>query len=291
MNKEAFQSEWSLKPVTIARAAVTGIVKGECITIIDTPGFLDPTSLNTVEEFKGLAKAIIDMPNGVNAVGLFINLRNRIIVPDVKLLEMLVAMEEMLPHVFLVFTHAIVLGKNEEEQQQKIEETLKDKKKCPEILQSVLSKIDNRYMLLESVDIKGEGYYEKKSQELLDILQGIMNKTGKVYTNHVNRVTEILKRFDVDCQLQEKDRLLEDLAADLETVKANSKPDTFWRNFALFVGGGVVIGLGAAALGAGAVFSPAIAAAGSRVLEFVSKNPDIVKMFKDGMLAIANLPK
>ena len=86
---------------------------------------------------------------------------------------MLLATEEMLPYVFLVFTHAMTLGKTEKQQQQKLEETLKDKNKCPESLFSVLSKIDNRYILLESVNIMGEGYYEKKSQELLDILQAV----------------------------------------------------------------------------------------------------------------------
>ena len=252
LNKEAFEAAWSLKPVTKARASVTGVVMGERITIIDTPGFLDPSSLNTVEEFKGLAKAIVDMPNGVNAVGLLINIKNRVTSPDAELLEMLLATKEMLPYAFLVFTHAIVLGKTEKQQQQKLEETLKDKNECPESLFSVLSKIDNRYILLESVNMKGEGYYEKKSQELLDILETIMNKNEKVYICALNVLGENLRKFS---QLQDKDKVIEKVTADLQTIKEsqNSKPGTFWRNLIVE---SVGISLGATVIEAGVLLSP-----------------------------------
>ena len=75
LNKKAFESRWSLKPVTVARASATGIIKRKHITIIDIPGFLDPSSLSKEDEFIGLAKAILDMPKGVNTVGLLINIK------------------------------------------------------------------------------------------------------------------------------------------------------------------------------------------------------------------------
>ena len=286
LNKEAFESSWSLKPVTVANASATGIIKGKHITIIDTPGFLDPSFLDTKKEFLELAQAIVDMPKGVNAVGLLINIEDRVKRDDANLLKKLLTMEKMLPYVFLCFTHAKVLGENETQQRQKIEGTLKDKNNCPESLFNVLNEIDNRYILLESVAIMGEGYYEKKSQELLDILQAIMNKNVNVYSCAVNEIAENLRKLDVDEQ-----KLVEHLAADLQTVKANSEPDMFWRNLILYIGGGIGIGLGAAAVGAGVgagvMFSSAIAAAGSRIFAYLSSNPEIAKRFVVGIIDIA----
>ena len=214
-------------------------------------------------------------------------MRNRINRDDVELLQMLLETEDMLPYAFLVFTNAIALGNNEKEQQQRIEETLKDENECPKILSSVLSKIDNRYILLESVDEMGEGYYETKSQELLDILRRIMNKNPRPYTCVVNEIAEILSQFDVASQFQEKDKLIAALAADLQTVKENSKPNMFWKNFIIYVGGGVGIGLGAATVGIGVASSSAIAAGGSKLHEYLSKHPEVAKRIVQQLLDIA----
>ena len=151
---------------------------------------------------------------------------------------------------------------------------------------SVLSKIDNRYILLESVEEMGEGYYEKKSQELLDILEAIINKNVNVYSCAVNEFAENLRKLDVDEQ-----KLVEHLTVDLQTIKANSEPNMFWRNLFLYIGGGLGIGLGAAAVGAGVgagvVFSSAIAVGGSRILAYLSRNPEIAKSFVVGIIDIA----
>ena len=46
---------------------------------------------------------------------------------------MLLATEEMLPYVFLCFTHAKVLGENETQQHQTIKEVLEDENECPKV--------------------------------------------------------------------------------------------------------------------------------------------------------------
>lgn len=176
IDQEAFTTKWTLKPVTTTPASYTVSIKGKSITMIDTPGFLDPSSLTEVEEVK---EAVIDIPNFITAICLTINIQNRISKIDVNLLEKLLTIKEIIPYTFLVFTHAKELGNTEKEQRIMMEDLLKNTENCPEILQIILGKINNRFMLLESVKSMEEGYYENKCHELIIILQEIMNQNIK----------------------------------------------------------------------------------------------------------------
>ena len=290
MKEEVFPAKWSLKPVTNAPASCIVDVDGKLVKLIDTPGFMDPQSLSNIDEFKGLAKAILDMPIGINAVGIVINIRNRISSEDAKLLEMFLLMEDMISYTFLIFTHAKVLGTTENDQKALIESILRSAAECPEILKRVLSSINNRYMLLESVEVMEKEYYDKKTHELLTILEDIkmQNKTQVTLNCILN---------DIACQLEsindkDKDELIDALAKDLLAVstelKKQKKNETeqFWRNLIFFIAGGVGIGVGASAITAGIVFSPKLAAAKSSVYDFLSKNPQLLEPFSKAMADI-----
>ena len=105
MEEEVFTSKWSLKPVTNTSVSCTRYVGGKCLKVVDTPGFLDPFSLSNTTQFRGLAEAIIDMPNGINAVGLVINIQSRITKADANLLEKLLTMKEMIPYSYFPHLH------------------------------------------------------------------------------------------------------------------------------------------------------------------------------------------
>lgn len=170
--KNIFASKHGLNKVTTLTTSYTGIIGEKCIKIIDTPGFMDPCSLTSAKEPINLA----DIPNGINAVALVINLQCRITREDVNLLERLSTVEEITPYTIIIFTHAKALGNTDKEQRKKIEAFIEDAKYCPKILPTILKKINNRFVLLESVEPMEEEYHVKKSLEFSLILQDIMDK-------------------------------------------------------------------------------------------------------------------
>ena len=270
--KDKFYTEWSLMGVTTSSASCTKILNGKCIKLVDTPGFLNPCSLSHAEEFRKLAEVIIDMPNGINAVGLVINVGKRISREDVSLLENLLAMEEILAYTFIVFTHAKVLGNTDKKQQEKIEKIIRDPESCPEILQMVLTKVNNRYLLLECVDVMEPDYHSNKCHELITILQGIMDQNKKPFTCALNDIARQLQNFDS----QNKGELVEALAKDLQTVNQELKRqqmksnNDFWINFSFFAAG-------ASAFVAGTFLSPTIIIHGaSEMFKFLSKKSQIL---------------
>ena len=218
MKKKVFAAKWSLKPVTTAPASCTSTIAGKCITMIDTPGFSDPSLLKLDEEFT---KAIIDIPNTIHAICLVINIRNRFTSNEIRLLDKLLTMEETIPYVFLVFTHAKLLGNTDEEQRKAIENLLRNTQNCPKVVQSILRKINNRFMLLECVEpMKEEGYYDKKSHELLLILQGIKDQNKKPLTcswNHISKLYDVAEE-----EYKEKlEEVMKDLETELSKIRAN----------------------------------------------------------------------
>ena len=285
MKEDVFKSKWSFKAVTKEPASCTVAVHDKFVKLIDTPGFLDPSSLTKLEEFVGLAKAIIDMPNGIHAVGIVINIQNRITSENAKFLRLFLAMKEMISHTFIIFTHAKALGDTDDEQQLLIDETLKSTEECPEILKDVLGSINDRYMLLESVEAMEQKYYEKKSHQLLQILEKIMTLNKTTFSCALNTIANQLEILND----QDEDELVEALTKDLQTVSIELKrqekneAELFWKNLVFYIAGGIGIGVGAGAIGAGIVFSSAIAAATSSVFKFLSRNPQLVEPFTKAM--------
>lgn len=273
MKEDVFSSEWSLKPVATASCSCTRAVEGKCLQIIEAPGFLNPCSLSSTGEFDQLARAIIDMPNGVHAVGLVINIASRITKEDAKLLETLLTMEEMIPYVFIIFTHAIVLGTSDKEQQETFKKMVNDSKSCPEILQNLLKNINNQYMLLESVEPMEQEYHRNKSLELFQILQKIKETNISLFTCTLNEIAQNIENFGD----KNKEKVIEALSKylqgmDLELKKEQDKKDAnlHWKKF-LFYTAGMGAGVGIA----GMLFSSTISAGICEIYKFLSKNSKI----------------
>ena len=231
INKTVFTAQWGLEVVTSGSKSFTAIIGGKCIKLIDTPGFLDPSSPSSEEEFSAFAEAIVD--NGINAVGLVINLRTRITNEDRTLLEKLLEVEEMIPYTFLIFTHAKSYGYTSTEQQNNFEKNLFDTADSPKNLQCLISRAKNRFMLIESVEPMEEGYHDKKSQELLQILQSILNETNKpfmsAYSDAFNQSNAIKD--------QNRNQFIEMLATHIQNSKpsiAQNLSSVYWRRATQF---------------------------------------------------------
>ena len=271
MKADVFLSKWSLKPVTTTAVSCTKIVGGKRLKVFETPGFLDPCALSHASEFKRLAKTIIDIPNGINAVALVISINHRITKEDTNLFEKLISMEEMLPYTFLILTHAKALGNTDKEQKEAIEKIIYSKENCPDILRTVLKNINNRFMLLESIESMEPEYHYNKSQELIQILQEIADKNTNLFSCALNDVTKQLHNVVG----KSKEELIDALTEDLQTVKLELSQkqmkienDIFWQRLFYCVAGA------SAATAAGVFFSSTIGA--NEMFMFLSNKSQIV---------------
>lgn len=287
MKEKVFKSCVSFSSVTTTVSSCTKNVGGKSIKVIDTPGFLDPCSLSSDQEFIGLASAIMDMPNGIDAVGLVISLKYRISTEDRALLGKLLTMKDMIPHTFLIFTHPKELAKTDQDQRQKLKELLEDTKTCPQILRDVLDATEYRYMLLEAVDTEEQEYHDTKSQELLEILQNIKKTNTCPYTCPLNTITESFEKIVNQENLKvalSKD--LETVSKDLNKQKNTNNPNIYWKSFFLYLAGGLGIGLGIGAIEAGYISKATLATGASEIVKIISTNPELAKGFFDAITKI-----
>ena len=124
---------------------------------VDAPGLLDP-DVKSYGEFEELANAFLCAPNGIHAIGIVIKIGN-ISSKDVRVLENFLAFIKIIPYVFVIFSNAYLLSLLYEEHQHKLESLLNTNDTL-KALQKLLTNINNRYMILESVLNKKESYYK-----------------------------------------------------------------------------------------------------------------------------------
>ena len=278
MRKEVFTSGWSLRQVTSTPVSFTETVAGKCLKIIDTAGLLNPHSLESVEDFEQLARAIVDMPNGISAVGIVISLSGRINEEVLILLKNLLTMKEIIPYSFLIFTHARLLGKTgEAERRKSFEIMISDEASCPKVLQQVMINTNYRYLLLEITESMDSQYQFNKSEELVKILQGIMDQNGKMFTSSVS---DIAKHFQ-SLEGRNKEDLIKAIVKDLQAVNAQLKDNKnttneYWSQFFCYVAGGLGISTGAAL---NFPFSSSFAATASQIVTYLTNDSEILTSF------------
>ena len=199
MRPDAFKSGMSFNPITAEAKTHTLIFEDKRttrrISITDTRGLLEDQILDSEEDHKALADYVYSIPLKVNAIAFVIASpkHQRVTAETSRLLEKLLAKKEMIPYVFLIFTSAADYGKTEEDQQKECEMLL-GPQRCPKILQELLKRIKNRYMLLESVVPMGQGYHQRKRKELIQIVQEIMkqNCPQPSYCSTQNSIGELM---------------------------------------------------------------------------------------------------
>ena len=103
---------------------------------------------------------------------------------NVIALQDFLGLGEITPYTFVIFTKAKQLASKETDQQTAITKMLNDSN-IPESLSSFMQKVNNRYLLLESVDYMGNDYLITKLHELTLMLDKITAKTGRMFTCHL----------------------------------------------------------------------------------------------------------
>lgn len=250
MQEKIFTSKLSFSSVTKEAVFHVANVGGKRIRFVDTPGLLNTADAEEIE-IVGLAKAILEVPNGIHALCLVLDVTKRIFSQDEKALQQLLDYVELIPYSMVIFTHAKVLGNTEDDQTARLAQMLED---CPEILSKVLKSVNGRYMTLESIEAMEQGYHARKSQEFVEQLQTIFSQTGKPFTCILTDLARAL--------LQTNDNLevcIDALSNDIKITQKKMKDletRSFWEKASLFI----TTGIGA---GAGAVVGSALGPAGT----------------------------
>ena len=223
MQKHVFDS----KPVTKVMESKVATIDGKRVELIDTPGLLDPTSVEKDDERLELAIALINMKCGFHVLGLVCNLTERIEVTEDKVFKNLLSTyEHYLPYTVVIFTHGKYLGDTEEEQKTKLQGMIKEIKKTSNLCQ-VLEKINYRYIILESVNPMEQGYHTKKSKEFIKMIETIFKQTKKPATNpFASSFAENIKKHNVDQQVLIKE-LADRIKTAIEAMMAAKSSDFF----------------------------------------------------------------
>lgn len=234
--KKVFLAKKSFGGVTINSAAVSCNVAGKNIQIIDTPGFLDAVKPEGID-YKEMAHAFMLARNGVHAFGLVIKSSERCDSSVAKALkEIMVCFPSVIPYIFVIFTHAAMLGENESLQKKQIVEMFEDSN-CPQQLKEFLKAINNRYMLLESLDYNNKlSYHEVKCNELVGLIDQIqrerksnplslrmMQAAQNIYNKNPERKDNYLR------SVNELQNTLEEAAKPNQQYMKEGQMGQFWR--------------------------------------------------------------
>ena len=215
MNKDdAFSTEGGLLAVTDKCSAVTSTICGKTVKVIDTPGFFDGIT-PTEENFKELSKALTLAKDGIHAVA-FVMTSNRYTPQCEKAIQQLLRLKGLQPFVFVILTHAKKKGVTKVETDEYIQQTLSDHR-CPSGLKNLLEMVENRVIMLESVDCTTENYYEQKVKEFMELVETLDKSNGhKVYVNSMLHYTaQVYEKV----KLQQKTEIREKT----KTLKLNSE--------------------------------------------------------------------
>ena len=235
-----------------------GVIGGKLTKFVATPQLLDP-DVESDNEFEKIANSVLSASNGIHAMGIVINIGN-ISSKDVKMLESLLAYVDIIPYVFVIFSNAYLLSSTYEEHQHKLK-ILLNSDDTLKILLKLLININNRYIILESVLNKEEGYYNTKVIELMKIMDSILDEQKQPFTFLSDIARELLQssRSHTEC--------IDALTKELKTIKVQlsanqiKKGKSFKKIITFFgVSAGAVVGAFA-----GAVAGPGGCVAGGSV--------------------------
>ena len=232
MQKQVFKAKRGFFPVSKETESGVATIGGKLIELVDTPGFLDPSSVEEDDERLRFARGLINMKCGFHMLGLVLNITKRVEKGEDKILKNLLSTyEHCLPYVVLIFTHGIGIGDTGDEQETVLEGMIKEiKGQETSSLNQVLKKINHRYIILESVNPMEEGYHAKKSKQLVEMIDTVFKQTRRPATNEFAlSIAENLNKEKIDQVALEKE--LADIikvAQDMMRDNAEENNDNFF---------------------------------------------------------------
>lgn len=194
--------------VTEKSAAAIITMQGKRVKLIDTPGFCDEYETEE-EHIDELGEAVVLASKGVNAIGLVISARGRYGTNERSTIDQLSQFQELWPYMFIIFTHARSLGVTEEDRNKQLQSNFTESR-CPESLKVLMQKVNNRYILVESIKPSDnpEDYYQRKTKELETMISSIYEANGfQLYTNELF----ISAKATLDKAMREKNEAAKEL--------------------------------------------------------------------------------
>ena len=206
-SNSAFETATGFASITEKSGFAIITMQGKRVKLIDTPGFCDDyeTEEEHMEEF---GEAVVLASKGVNAIGLVINAKARYTSNDTDTIEQLSQYQELWPYMFIIFTHAGSLGVTEDDQHKGLQSNFKELR-CPESLKDLMQKVNNRYILVESIKPTDDPdeYYQKKTKEIETMMVNIYEANGfQLYTNELfNRTKVMLDKLNEETKKAKSD--------------------------------------------------------------------------------------
>ena len=262
MKKQAHESRPSL--VSVSKEAESGMatIGGKHIELVDTPGFLDPSSVEEDDDRLEFARGLISMTSGFHVLGLVFNLTKRVQRDEDKIYkDLLSTYKHYLPYVVLIFTHGKHIGDTDDEQKSALEDMIEEinQQQKKSNFNQLLKKINYRYIILESVHPMGKGYHAKKSKELVKMIETVVKQTKKPATNSLaSSIAENLKKATKVDQKKVEEELADRIKKAQEMAK---KDESGGSNFYAYLGYSILIGGGILATVMSGVVPAALAAA------------------------------
>ncbi|XP_065888142.1 uncharacterized protein [Dysidea avara] len=202
LQQQVFQSGLGMIAVTSEAKKETRKIQGVDLTIIDTVGFSD--DLGPLENhLDQICHALDVCKGGIDAVIFAIKSTERFTTSISTVLTEMYQISDLWDHCFVAFTSAKGLGNTESEQVHKILSNLAHPR-CPESLKTLLNKVQQRYILVESKDDMGDNYHATKMGQLFQMVSNIKQCTPGPYTNRSFQLA-----FTKYKEAKEKERLKE----------------------------------------------------------------------------------
>ena len=180
-NKEVFESEDGLNRVTEKCVTSISTIFEKNVKVIDTPGFFDGFT-STEDDIRELSRFSTYAKDGLHAV-VFVMSCKRFTEGCEKAVQRILYFEGVAPFVFVLLTHAKRNGITKGAAYEYIKKTLSSPN-CAPGLKKLMHLVDNRVVMIESVDAVGEEYQKQKSKEFVAMIESIHKTNGnKIYIN------------------------------------------------------------------------------------------------------------
>ena len=185
-SEEVFTTNEGFASVTAKTGVVIKKVLGKTVKLIDTPGFCDEYETDE-DHMKELGRAIFLARKGVHAIGFTINAGGRFTKNESRTFKEMTKFKEIWPFTFILFTNAGVLGEDEQQRASQLQKNLAAER-CPQALHDLIKCVNNRYILVESVEPAEnyQAYYKQKAREILQMIDKIHElNSHRLYTNEL----------------------------------------------------------------------------------------------------------
>jgi len=220
LQQQVFESGGGMIAVTSEAKKETRTIQGVDLTIIDTVGFSD--DLGPLENhLEQICHALDVCDGGIDAVIFAIKSTERFTTSISTVLTEMYQISDLWDHCFVAFTNAKGLGNTDAEQVSQIQMNLANPR-CPGSLKTLLNKVQQRYIVVESKDDMGHNYHTTKMSQILQMINNIKQCTPGPYTNRsfqlaFTKYKEAKEKERIkEKQKEEQQRLLEQQKRQIE---------------------------------------------------------------------------